>query len=227
MQSISTNVHTVVKDDRGRIVLVIADTLSGVSIGETIPEGTLGWDKNSGSFSVYTSGSWVASLNQAIAGAITGNVTGNVTGDVTGDVTGSLSVPGATDTVAYTFTNGGVVRTGVIDEETTLSLVATTTNGATAIPANSRVLAVLARVTEVIDTATAIEIGITAVDTDGYVPSMAVAAGTKSVAQGALVGLASPRAGAATYTILANGQPAATGKVRVQILYETLTAPTS
>ncbi len=226
MQAIATKGHTVLKDSQGRIVLVIADTLSGVDIGESIPEGTLGWDKNSGSFSQYTAGAWSASLNQAIAGAVTGNVTGNVTGDVTGNLTGSVSIP-STGSRTQSLGNGASLVTGVIDEETTLSLVATTTDGATTIPANSRVIAVLARVTEVIDTATAIEIGITAVDTDGYVPSMAVAAGTKSVAQGALVGLASPRTSAATYTILANGQPAATGKVRVKIVYETLTAPTS
>ena len=210
-------------DGFGRIVIVIADTLSGVNIGQTIPEGTLGWDKNSGSISRYESGSWVTTLVQS---GITGDITGAVTGNVTGNVTGSVTIP-STGSRTQSLGNGAQLVTGVIDEETTLSLVATTTNGATAIPANSRVLAVLARVTEVIDTATAIEIGITAVDTDGYVPSMAVAAGTTSVAQGALVGLASPRAGAATYTILANGQPAATGKVRVKIVYETLTAPTS
>lgn len=218
MQSVSTNTHTVVMDGFGRIVIVIADTLSGVNIGQTIPEGTLGWDKNSGSISRYESGSWVTTLTQS---GITGDVTGTAS-----RVSGNVVVTAA-GTRKQEFSNGGQLVTGVIDEETTLSLVATTTNGATAIPAGSRVLAVLARVTEVIDTATAIEIGITAVDTDGYVPSMAVAAGTKSVAQGALVGLASPRASAATYTILANGQPSSTGKVRVQILYETLTAPTS
>lgn len=223
MQSISTNTHTVIKDDRGRIVLVIADTLSGVAIGESIPEGTLGWDKNSGSLSRYVSGSWVTTLVQS---GITGDITGAVTGNVTGNVTGSVSIP-QTGSRTQSLGNGASTVTGVIDEETTLSLVATTTDGATQIPANSRVLAVLVRVTEVIDTATAIEIGITAVDTDGYVPTMAVAAGTTSVAQGALVGLASPRASAVTYTILANGQPAATGKVRVKIVYETLTAPTS
>lgn len=213
-----TNTQTVIRDSRQRIALVIADTLSSVAIPDGIPEGTLGWDKNSGSFSRYVAGAWVASLAQDSTGALTGNVTGNVTGSVAIPAAGSRT---------QTMGNGGTLVTGVINEETTLSLVATTTNGATQIPENSRVLAVLVRVTEVIDTATAIEVGITAVDTDGYVPTMAVAAGTTSVAQGALVGLASPRASAVTYTILANGQPAATGKVRVQILYETLTAPTS
>jgi hypothetical protein len=145
---------------------------------------------------------------------------------VTGNVTGSVTIP-STGSRTQSLGNGASLVTGVIDEETTLSLVATTTNGATQIPANSRVLAVLARVTQVIDTATAIEIGITAVDTDGYLTTMAVAAGTTNVAQGALVGLAAPRANAATYTILANGQPSSTGKVRVKIVYETLTAPTS
>lgn len=218
MQSLSTNAQTVVKDDRGRIVLVIADTLSSVSIGETIPEGTLGYDKNSGNFSRFTSGSWVASLNQDITGAVTGNVTGNVTGSV---------VMPSTANETKQVGNGATLVTGIINEVTTLSLAALTTDGATAIPARSRVLAAFAYVTEVIDTATAIEIGITAVDTDGYVPTMAVAAGTASYAQGALVGLANPRADATTYTILANGQPEATGKVRVIILYEQLTAPTS
>jgi hypothetical protein len=206
----------------GRIVLIIADTLSGVSIGETIPEGTLGWDKNSGSFSRVSSGSWVASLAQASTGALTANVTG----DVTGNVTGNVSIP-STGSRTQSLGNGASAVTGVIDEQTTLSLVALATNGATQIPASSRVLAVFAYVTEVINIATAIEIGITAVDTDGYLTTMAVAAGTKSVAQGALVGLAAPRSAATTYTILANGQPNATGKVRVKIVYETLTAPTS
>ena len=220
--SLATNTFTVLKDERNRIVLVIADTLSSVNIGETIPEGTLGWDKNSQTFAVYTSGAWSTTLAQDTSGALTGSLTGNVAGTLTGSV-----VVSASGSVRNSASNGGYRVTGLIDEETTLSLVATTTNGATQIPANSRVLAALARVTQVIDTATAIEIGITAVDTDGYVPSMAVAAGTTSVAQGALVGLANPRASAATYTILANGQPSATGKVRVQIWYETLVAPTS
>jgi len=222
MQDISTNTHTVIKDSRGRVVIVIANTLSSVDIGETIPEGTLGYDKNSGGFSRFVSGSWAASLVQDV----TGNVTGNVTGDVTGNVAGSITIPQA-GTKTQALGNAATLVTGVINEETTLSLVATTTDGATVIPARSRVLAVLVRVTEVIDTATAIEIGITAVDTDGYATTMAVAAGTTSIAQGALVGLANPRASAATYTILANGQPSATGKVRVIILYEQLTAPTS
>ena len=219
MQSVSTNTHTVVMDGFGRIVIVIADTLSGVNIGVTIPEGTLGWDKNSGSLSRYVGGSWVTTLVQS-------GITGDITGNVTGNVTGSVSIP-QTGSRTQSFGNGASLVTGVINEETTLSLVATTTDGATQIPANSRVLAVMAIVTQVIDTATAIEIGITAVDTDGYLLTQAVAAGTKNVACGALVGLAAPRANATTYTILANGQPSSTGKVRVVILYETLTAPTS
>lgn len=76
MSSIATKGHTVIKDEQNRIALVIANTLSSVDIGEPIPEGTLGWDKNSSTFNVYTSGSWSAVLAQATSGAITGTVNG-------------------------------------------------------------------------------------------------------------------------------------------------------
>jgi hypothetical protein len=93
MEDVSTNTHTVVKDSRGRVVLVVADTLSNVSIGETIPEGTLGYDKNSGSISRYVSGSWVTTLVQS-------GITGNITGNTTGLHTGSVVFPAADPLVA-------------------------------------------------------------------------------------------------------------------------------
>ena len=225
MEDISTNTHTVIKDSRGRIALIIADDLSVVNIGETIPEGVLGWDKNSGSFSRVVSGSWVASLAQASTGALTANVTGDVTGAVTGNVTGSIAIP-STGSFTQTLGNGATMVTGVIDEEKTLTLGGATTNLSTQIPANSRVIYCAARVTQIIDTATAWELGITAVDTDGYLTTAGVSAGTTNVSQGALVGVATLRS-ATTVTILCNGNPAATGKIRVKIVYETITPPTA
>jgi hypothetical protein len=190
-----------------------------------------------------------------LTGNVTGNVSGTApAGTLTGTtlaagvVTSSLTAVGAlgsgsissgfgaidngVDTIkggarTIASSNGGMLTFGIISEETTLSTVALTTNGATQIPANSRVIAATCRVTEVIDTATAIEIGITAVDTNGYIETLAVAAGTTGSVQGALNFLNTPRTAATTYTILANGQNTATGKVRTQIYYCTITAPTS
>lgn len=70
MEDFVTNKATFVRDSSGRIILVIADDLSLATLaGNPIPEGTLGWDKDSGSLSRYVAGAWVTSIVQSSIGA--------------------------------------------------------------------------------------------------------------------------------------------------------------
>jgi hypothetical protein len=109
----------------------------------------------------------------------------------------------------------------------TLSTVSTTTTVASFIPADAYIVGVVARVTEIIDTATKVDVGVLA-DTARFVDDMGVAAGQTGSSYKLTVPLAPYMSAAATNLLITvDAQNTTTGKVRLTLFYFDLTEPGS
>lgn len=180
-----------------------------------------------------TSDSWNVTGNLAVTGTstltgatgVTGALTVGGASTLTGAVTASAGITSATQIVGTYGANGCKVTRTYLTELLTVAAAATSAT-TIEVPAGATVIAVPVRVTVVIPTATSFDIGLNGGDTDAFCNDVLVAATTTAAGN-----LTCPLYVAAATKILLtiNGSTPGdtTGRVRVTIIYETITPPTS
>lgn len=144
---------------------------------------------------------------------------------LTGAVTASAGITSATQIIGTYGANGCKVTRTYLTELLTVAAAATSAT-TIEVPAGATVIAVPVRVTTIIPTATTFDIGLNGGDDDAFCSAVAVAANTTAAGN-----LTTPLyvASATKILLTINGSNPGTntGRVRVTIIYETITPPTS